>query len=73
MMNKRMTNLEERLKAAFDEVDRDGNGEISAEELQAVIGGERSSLYEKIMTEGDENGDGVLDFEEFTKLMKRVG
>ena len=68
-----MTNLEERLKAAFDEVDRDGNGEISAEELQAVIGGERSSLYEKIMTEGDENGDGVLDFEEFTKLMKRVG
>lgn len=72
MMNKRMSSVEERLKAAFDMVDEDGNGAISSDELLAILGNE-TTLYEKIMTEGDENGDGVLDFDEFTKLMKRVG
>ncbi|KAM7252623.1 hypothetical protein ACFE04_008132 [Oxalis oulophora] len=61
------------LKDAFDLYDLDGNGVISADELQLVMKrmGEKCSLAEakKMISSVDEDGDGNVDFEEFKKMM----
>ena len=61
------------MKEAFDVFDRNGDGYISAAELQAVM----SNLIEKLtMEECDEmvreydgNGDGLISYDEFNKMM----
>jgi len=54
--------------------DQDGNGKISAEELRNVLGGHNSDKSDKIwqdmIKEVDENGDGEIDFDEFTHMMR---
>ena len=62
----------ERLETAFKAFDLDGSGSISASELKEVLG--RSGKYddeiwEKIIAEVDLNNDGVIDINEFTKMM----
>lgn len=60
-------------RAAFDLVDRDGSGVISADELRALLrtlGHEPSAAYiERLMSTADLNGDGGIDFCEFATLM----
>ncbi|XP_065856460.1 probable calcium-binding protein CML25 [Euphorbia lathyris] len=63
----------ENLKDAFSVYDIDGNGSISAEELQKVMGsiGEHCSIADckKMINGVDSDGDGMIDFEEFKVMM----
>ncbi|KAI4369053.1 hypothetical protein MLD38_017544 [Melastoma candidum] len=66
----------ENLKEAFSVYDRDGNGEITAEELHEVLRslGEECTLGEcrKMINGVDRDGNGMISFEEF-KVMMTVG
>jgi len=63
------------LKGAFHLFDKDGNGQISAQEIKAVLGvGKKfgnESIFDQIINEVDINGDGVISYEEFTVMMRR--
>eukprot|EP01084_Bolivina_argentea_P272486 463955_1 len=63
------------LKAAFKFFDADGNGTVEPEEISAVMKvlGVDLTLEElkDIMSSLDENGDGVMDFNEFVTMMDR--
>lgn len=63
----------ENLKDAFSVFDIDKNGSISAEELHNVMVslGDQCSLAEcqKMIGGVDSDGDGMIDFEEFKKMM----
>mmetsp|Transcript_22576 Transcript_22576/g.22326 ORF Transcript_22576/g.22326 Transcript_22576/m.22326 type:complete len:469 (+) Transcript_22576:13-1419(+) len=64
----------DRLEAAFRAFDLDGSGSISAEELKAMLGRHKNysdSVWQAIINEVDQNGDGVIDFREFTEMMLR--
>uniref|UniRef100_A0A0G4IFX6 Calcium-dependent protein kinase 1 n=1 Tax=Chromera velia CCMP2878 TaxID=1169474 RepID=A0A0G4IFX6_9ALVE len=65
--------------AAFRVFDLDGNGRITADELQqvlgmddvnAVFGGKNLSEIKSMIQEVDKNGDGEIDFDEFMTMMK---
>jgi Ca2+-binding EF-hand superfamily protein len=72
----------DRLLAAFSAADADGNGLIDRSELTALLestaGGLECPLHARgwlppsdvdaILAQYDRNGDGVIDFEEFTRL-----
>jgi len=54
--------------------DKDGNGKISATELQGILGSEDEykhdiKYYETMIKEADLNGDGEIDYSEFIKMM----
>jgi len=67
-----------KIKEAFSRFDKDGNGEITAEELQNIftLVGERDGegkflsldQVKTIIRRFDDNDDGVLQFEEFAQL-----
>jgi len=69
---------EARIQEAFGRFDKDGNGEITAEELQNIftLVGERDNdgkflslaQVKAIISRFDDNNDGVLQYEEFAKL-----
>ncbi|XP_012581055.1 PREDICTED: calcium-binding protein 2 [Condylura cristata] len=64
------------LRDAFREFDTDGDGRISLGELRAALKallGQRLSQREvdEILQDVDLNGDGLVDFEEFVRMMSR--
>lgn len=63
----------ENLKDAFSVFDIDGNGAITAEELNTVMRslGEECSLAEcrRMINGVDSDGDGMIDFDEFRVMM----
>lgn len=69
---------EDKIKEAFARFDKDGNGEITAEELQDIFSlvGERDGegqfltldQVKVIIRRFDDNNDGVLQYEEFAQL-----
>jgi len=64
----------ERLEASFKMFDRDNSGSISADEIKEVLAkGKNTSAatIENIIKEVDENGDGEISFEEFSKMMHK--
>lgn len=66
---------EEKLKQAFNLYDKDGSGAISTEELRDVlgVGGHISEeVWERMIKEVDENGDGEVSFEEFKIMMQQL-
>jgi calmodulin len=58
---------------AFRVFDKDGNGTISAAELRHVMTnlGEKLTDEEvdEMIREADVNGDGIIDYKEFTKII----
>lgn len=71
-LNKNRLLCREKLEAAFRAFDLDGNGTISADELKGVLGRHHSyneDMWQDIINEVDLNGDGVIDFREFTEMM----
>merc|ERR1719297_797162 len=65
----------QQLRAAFKFFDKDGNGTVEPEEISEVMKvlGVNLTLEEltDIMSNLDENGDGVMDFNEFVMMMDR--
>lgn len=64
------------LEDAFKAFDRDNSGKISADEIKEILGctiRSKDRLWKRILNEVDQNGDGELDFEEFKKMMMRLG
>lgn len=69
---------ETKIQEAFNRFDKDGNGEITAEELQNIftLVGERDGegkflsldQVKSIINRFDDNSDGVLQYEEFSQL-----
>merc|ERR1719343_730885 len=56
------------LKKRFQDVDRDGSGFISAEELQPELGVDMDSVRE-LLAENDISGDALLDEDEYIQMM----
>lgn len=71
-MNRTDLLTETRLKAAFNMFDQDGSGAIAAEELRVLLGDVDDSVWNEILAEVDENGDGEVDFEEFECMMLKL-
>ena len=68
------TDQEEQLAETFKIFDKDGNGQISREELREalqVLLGElvNDEELDEMIKEGDNDGDGMINYEEFVKLM----
>lgn len=60
----------QKLKAAFDAIDADGNGKITKAELrQALVGMSTEKNVNEILEQIDQNGDGEIDFEEFSQAI----
>lgn len=62
------------LEVTFKAFDVDGSGQISAVELKAVLaGGEgcEDGVWNALIQEADQNGDGQLDIKEFKELIMR--
>ena len=66
------------LRFAFRYFDKDGSGEITFDEIEDVFResvADKNKVHEslqKIIGEVDSNGDGVISFEEFTHIMKKM-
>lgn len=71
---------EENLRIAFTMFDKDGNGQISIDELRAVFHGgivsalddDDEEIWEQIMQEVDRNNDQVISYAEFNSAMLEV-
>ena len=68
---------EERLRALFTTFDADGSGTLDAEELLEILTRGTTGLSledaKEIVTDFDDNKDGVLSVDEFVKAMAAVG
>jgi calcium-dependent protein kinase len=74
-VNKAELLQEEKLRAAFSVYDKDNSGTISIDEIKSVLGmGKNISdeVWDQIVKEVDENGDGEISFEEFTIMMRQL-
>lgn len=66
---------EDKLRIAFDLYDKDKSGSISLDEFKEVLGvGKNISpeVWDQMITEIDEDGDGAVDFGEFKTMMTRM-
>jgi Ca2+-binding EF-hand superfamily protein len=60
------------LEAAFAAFDRDRSGKISANELREMLGAAHptsNSVWDDLIRQADQNGDGEIEYQEFAKLM----
>merc|ERR1740121_3235743 len=75
-LDKKVYEKEETLWAAFRVFDKNGDGNISQEELEKVLletnatDDERKELV-KVLKNNDADGDGTISFEEFVAMMKK--
>jgi len=64
---------EEGLRAAFDKIDVDGNGRLTAKELEAAIRSvapdQPSMTVEMMISHADKDGDSMVSFDEFRKVI----
>jgi len=62
------------LLAVFSSLDRDHSGKLSIRELRDIFvlsaSGDKEQAWLQLMREVDKNGDGEIDFPEFTRLMQ---
>jgi len=74
-MNKQNAISKDSLQLAFKIFDKDGNGKITLDEIQDVIGvqeGIDEQAWKELVKEIDENGDGEISFEEFSAMMMKL-
>merc|ERR1711988_1730453 len=65
------------LRAKFDEIDKDGSGEVDKEELKCLLkdcsGVDPSDIeVDEMMELVDTDGSGTMDFDEFVNVYKKV-
>ena len=77
-INKEKILSNERLEIAFKTFDTDGSGKISVDEIMDIFTkgtknnkGVNREVFEKMVKEADENGDGEISFSEFKTIMKK--
>ena len=76
--NNNLSQEESDLNEAFKVFDEDGDGYISARELQVVLGklglaeAKEIGRVEQMITSVDSNNDGLVDFFEFKDMMRSV-
>lgn len=71
-MNERNLASQNRLESAFRAFDKDGNGQISPEEVRMILGGGGAideKQVQKIIAQVDKDGDGQVSFSEFCDMM----
>jgi calcium-dependent protein kinase len=71
-MDKRKLLSNEKLEAAFNLFDKDNSGSISANEIKEVLGVGKNideKIWNDIVLEVDNNGDGEISFTEFKTMM----
>jgi calmodulin len=70
------TDSEQEIREAFREFDKDGDGFISAAELQHVVTNSGSKLtdeeVDEMIREADIDGDGQVNYEEFVTMMMGI-
>lgn len=74
-INKENLLSEAKLKQAFSLFDKDESGSISAEEIKAVLcGGKKidEDVWNQVVNEVDADGNGEIDFEEFSIMMRKI-
>jgi calcium-dependent protein kinase len=59
----------DRLKQAFDILDRDNSGQLEIHEVRAALGGTDDNLANEIIEQFDVDGDGKISYEEFESMM----
>ena len=72
-MDKRKMLTKQRLKAAFDMFDENGNGTIDYLEVKKLLdhsGTSKGDYFKELIKEMDIDGDGEISFEEFEKMME---
>lgn len=74
-MDKAIYMKQEKLFMAFKALDLDGSGKISKDELKKVLGSEEQfknkddKYWDNMIREADKNGDGEIDYNEFSEMM----
>ena len=63
---------EENLRHAFNQFDDNKDGKLSINEIKKILGSTNSDLITDLIEHIDKNSDGVISFEEFTEMMKKV-
>ena len=66
---------DEKLVQAFTLFDKDESGSISSEEVREVLGVGKNideKIWNDIILEVDDNGDGEISFEEFKTMMQKL-
>lgn len=74
-MNEKALLTHEKLEAAFKMFDKDGSGLISTDEIKQVLSFGKNlddEIVNQMIKQVDENGDGEISFEEFSKMMKSL-
>merc|ERR1711933_509754 len=80
-MGKKLYQQERVVWTAFKKFDLDGSGAIDKQELGKVLGddGVREAMHlsdqsklDQIFAQVDENGDGVIDFDEFFAMLRKA-
>ena len=60
------------LEIAFRAFDKDNSGKISADELKAMLDANSEvseEVWKALIAEADQNGDGEIEFREFSRLL----
>lgn len=70
-VQKKLYSNEERLWAAFQKLDINGDGKISAAEIQKMLPEEDAASMAQMLSEHDKNGDGEIDYDEFLAMWGR--
>ena len=66
-VNRQISAKEERLWNAFRRLDLNGDGKVTTDELQQVLGDEDAA---ELIKEVDSNNDGVIDYDEFLSVFE---
>ena len=74
-VNKESLLDENSLKQSFTFFDKDNSGAVTADELKEALGVGKNiseAVWREVIQEVDENGDGMIDFEEFKMMMRSL-
>ena len=72
-INKERLLSREKLKAAFSLFDKDGGGTISSEEVKELLMAGQDiddAVWDEVIKEVDNDGNGEIDFDEFANMMQ---
>ena len=74
-VNKNELLKDEKLRAAFNVYDKDNSGSIQTDEIRDVLGVGKNiteEVWQQVVREVDENGDGEVSYEEFKMMMESL-